>query len=64
MQVYMNQAPRDLAVDYEIKKIESLIDTEKYSEARTALNKMLERPGSDANPELSKIEATLSFYED
>ena len=47
----------------EIKNIESLIDAEKYSDARTALEKMQERPGSDANPELSKIEATLSFYE-
>ena len=64
MQVYMDQTPRDLAVDEEIKYIESLIDVEKYSEARAALEKMQERPGSDANPELSRIEATLSFYED
>lgn len=64
MQVYMDQPPRDLAVDNEIKNIESLIDAEKYSDARSALEKMQERPGSDANPELSKIEATLSFYED
>lgn len=64
MQVYMDLPPRDLAIDDEIKNIESLIDAEKYSDARTALEKMQERPGSDANPELSKIEATLSFYED
>ena len=64
MQVYMDQPPRDLAIDDEIKNIESLIDAEKYSDARTALEKMKERPGSEANPELSKIEATLSFYED
>ena len=64
MQVYMDQTPRDLAIDDEIKNIESLIDAEKYSDARTALEIMQERPGSDANPELSKIEATLSFYED
>ena len=62
--VYMDQAPRDLIVDKEIKNIESLIDGEKYDEARIALNKMLERPGSDSNPELSKIEATLSFFEE
>lgn len=62
--VYMDQAPRDLIVDKEIKNIESLIDGEKYVEARIALNKMLERPGSDSNPELSKIEATLSFFEE
>ena len=62
--VYMDQAPRDLIVDKEIKNIESLIDAEKYVEARTALEKMQERPGSDANPELSKIEATLSFFEE
>ena len=48
----------------EIKNIESLIDSEKYAEARIALEKMLERPGSDSNPELSKIEATLSFFEE
>ena len=64
MQVYMDQVPRDLAIDVEIKNIESLIDAEKYSDARTALEKMQERPGSDANPELSRIEATLSFFED
>ena len=62
--VYMDQAPRDLIVDKEIKNIESLIDGEKYVEARIALNKMLDRPGSDSNPELSKIEATLSFFEE
>lgn len=64
MQVYMDQPPRDLAIDKEIKNIESLIDAEKYVEARTALDKMLDRPGSDANPELSRIEATLSFFEE
>lgn len=64
MDAYMGQVTRDLAVDAEIKQIESLIDEEKYTEARAALNKMLERPGSDANPELSRIEATLSFFED
>ena len=64
MQVYMDQPPRDLDIDAEIKNIESLIDAEKYSDARTALEKMQERPGSDANPELSRIEATLSFFED
>jgi len=64
IQIYMDQAPRDLIVDKEIKNIESLIDSEKYVEARIALEKMLERPGSDSNPELSKIEATLSFFEE
>ena len=64
IQIYMDQAPRDLIVDKEIKNIESLIDAEKYVEARTALDKMLERPGSDSNPELSRIEATLSFFEE
>ena len=60
----MDQAPRDLVVDKEIKNIESLIDSEKYAEARIALEKMLERPGGDSNPELSKIDATLSFFEE
>lgn len=64
IQIYMDQAPRDLIVDKEIKYIESLIDSEKYVEARIALEKMLERPGGDSNPELSKIEATLSFFEE
>lgn len=64
IQIYMDQAPRDLIVDKEIKNIESLIDSEKYVEARIALEKMLERPGSDSNPELSNIEATLSFFEE
>lgn len=64
MDVYMDQVPRDLTVDGELKAIEKLIDDEKYPEARAALNKMIERSGSDANPELSKLEATLSFFED
>ena len=64
IQIYMDQAPRDLVVDKEIKNIESLIDSEKYAEARIALEKMLERPGGDSNPELSKIDATLSFFEE
>jgi len=64
MDVYMGQAPRDLVIDAEIKRIEALIDDDKYVEARAALDKMLERPGSEANPELSKLEATLSFFED
>ena len=63
MDVYMDQAPRDLAIDEEIKNIEKLIDDEKYVEARDAFNKMMERPGNDANPDLASIEATLSFYE-
>lgn len=64
MDVYMDQVPRDLMIDAEIKRIEKLIDDEKYAEARSMLNKMLERPGSEANPDLTRIEATLSFFED
>lgn len=64
MDVYMDQTPRDLAIDAEIKAIEKLIDAEEYSEARKLLDMMLERPGSEANPELTRIEATLSFFED
>ena len=64
MDVYMDQVPRDLMIDAEIKRIEKLIDDEKYAEARSMLNKMLERPGCEANPELTRIEATLSFFED
>ena len=61
--ILMDQSPRDLVIDEEIKSIEKLIDNEKYVEARDAFNKMMERPGSDANPDLASIEATLSFYE-
>lgn len=64
MDVYMDQTPRDLAIDAEIKAIEKLIDAEDYHEARRLLDMMLERPGSEANPELTRIEATLSFFED
>lgn len=64
MELYMGQVPRDLTVDAKFKAIEELIDTEKYTEARNALNKMLEHPGNNANPELAKIDATLSFFED
>lgn len=64
MDVYMGQVPRDLAVDKEIKSIEAQIDAGRYAQAREGLERMLERPGGNANPELSKIEATLSFFED
>ena len=64
MDAYMDQAPRDLAIDAKIKEIEKLIDAEDYYEARRLLDMMLERPGSEANPELTRIEATLSFFED
>ena len=64
MDVYMGQAPRDLQMDTEIKNIEAMIDVEKYQEARTALNRVMERPGSEANPDLARLEATLSFFED
>ncbi len=64
MDLYMGQVTRDLTVDAELKAIGGLIDAEKYAEARMALDKMLEHPGSSSNPELSKIDATLSFFED
>lgn len=64
MNLYMGQVSRDLAVDAQIKAIEHLIDEEKYPEARTSLDLMLAHPGSDANPELSKLEATLSFFDE
>lgn len=64
MAVYMEQAPRDNRIDAEIKRIEEMIDNEDYAGARMALNKMMERPGSGANPDLSHLEATLSFFED
>lgn len=64
MEVYMGQVPRDLTVDSKIREIQTLIDEEKYREAREALNRMLAYAGSEANPELSNLEATLSFFED
>lgn len=64
MELYMGQVSRDLTVDTELKAIEKLIDAEKYTEARELLCNMHERLGNNANPELSKIEATLSFYEE
>lgn len=64
LDVYMNQVPRDIRVDAQIKAVEKCIDNGEYAEARKALEKMLERQGSTVNPDLSRIEATLSFYED
>ena len=64
MDAYMDQVPRDLAMDEEIQALDKLIDAEDYNEARKLLDMMLERPGSEANPELTRIEATLSFFED
>ena len=62
--VYMGQPPRDLDIDAEIKRIEKLIDDAAYTEARKALEKLRERPGSDVNADLASIEATLSFFEE
>ena len=62
--VYMGQPSRDLDIDAEIKRIEKLIDDAAYTEARKALEKLRERPGSDVNPDLASIEATLSFFEE
>ena len=64
MNVYMGQVPRDLVVDSKLRNIRGLIDAEKYRDARVALDEMLNRPGGGANPELSELEATLSFFED
>lgn len=64
MDVYMGQVPRDLTIDAELKGIEKLIDDEKYSDARAALEKMFERPGSASNPDLTRLETTLSFFGD
>jgi len=63
MAVYMDQVPRDLTIDAEMKNVDKLIDAEDYSNARVALERMLERPGSASNPELTRLEATLSFFE-
>ncbi len=64
MNVYMGQVSRDLVVDSKLKNVRSLIDEGKYRDARVALDDMLNSPGGDANPELSELEATLSFFED
>ncbi len=64
MNVYMGQVSRDLVVDSKLKNVRSLIDGGKYRDARVALDDMLNSPGGDANPELSELEATLSFFED
>lgn len=63
MDVYMGQVPRDLKINAEIKNIEALIDAEEYQKARAEINKMMERPGSNANPELTKLDTTISFFE-
>lgn len=63
MEVYMGNRSRDIKIDDEIRNVYALIDSENYKNARVALNKILDRPGSGANPELAKLEATLSFFE-
>ncbi len=64
MVAYMGHTSRDLDVDKELKDLSRLIDDGKYPEARQKLNRMLGRPGSSANPELSRLESELSFFED
>ncbi|MCK9155762.1 MAG: AAA family ATPase [Paludibacteraceae bacterium] len=55
----LNQTPRDKNVDEELKKLFSLIDQEKETEAKQLLKKMQEKFG-DNLPELSRAEAMLN----
>lgn len=64
MDVYMEQVPRDLAIDAEIKKIERMIDQGKYSDARAQLETLTKQYGGDTNPDFNRLDATLSFFED
>ena len=62
IETYMGHVSRDLVIDSKLKDIERMIDNEDYSSARKALDTILEHSGNNANPELTKIDATLSFF--
>ena len=62
IEVYMGQSARDIAVSNDIKRIQTLIDENKLSEARTAL-KTLGQKMASGDPELVKMESLISFLE-
>lgn len=63
MEVAMGQAARDLDVDYRLKKVFDLIDSDRLVEARQLLGNLQEML-NNGNPELAKADAILSFMED
>ncbi len=64
MELYMGKVSRDLDATSDLKKVFELIDSEDYQSARQKLDDIKERYGSDTNPELVKVEAMLSFFEE
>ena len=62
IEVYMGQSARDIDVSNNIKRIQTLIDENKLSEARVAL-KTLGQKMASGDPELVKMESLISFLE-
>lgn len=62
MDVYMGNITRDIEVANNLKNVLDLIDEEKLKEAKDALNKQKALMG-DGDPELTRIEALISFLE-
>lgn len=59
---YMGQPPRDLTVNEKIKNILQLIDNGDVSTAKKSLEE-LEQDVASGNPELTRVEALISFIE-
>jgi hypothetical protein len=59
----MDESSRDLTVGGKIKEIESLIEKEKYVEARGMLTELQNMTKTD-DPEFSYLGSVISFAED
>ena len=62
IETYMEQPSRDLRVNADIKAILDLIDKGEIQKARESLG-MLEQNIASGDPELTRIEALISFME-
>ena len=62
IETYMGQPSRDLNVNADIKAILDLIDTGDTQKAKESLEK-LEKNIANGDPELTRIEALISFME-
>lgn len=61
MSAYLDQVPRDLKIDSQIKAIEQLIDDGNYSDAESKIRELyITNP---SNPEISKLETMLHFFQ-
>lgn len=62
IEAYLGQSARDIEIDKEIMRVQSLVDDNKLVEARMMLENLGQKMAS-GDPELAKIESLISFLE-